>query len=75
MPDGRLSAIAERLLAARRQGTRIALDGPELPADFEPKNRMGLPRQTLDIAFDGTQMWVQLGCRDTTWTSACFNSA
>ncbi|HJU30272.1 MAG TPA: hypothetical protein VJ740_02400 [Hyphomicrobiaceae bacterium] len=35
MPDDRLSAIAERLLAARRQGTRIALDGPELPADFE----------------------------------------
>ena len=35
MPDDRLSAIAERLLAARRQGARIALAGPELPADFE----------------------------------------
>jgi 2-keto-4-pentenoate hydratase len=31
----RIAAIAEHLLAARRQGARIALAGPDLPRDFE----------------------------------------
>jgi 2-keto-4-pentenoate hydratase len=35
MPDTRIAAIADRLLAARRQGARIALAGPDLPRDFE----------------------------------------
>jgi 2-keto-4-pentenoate hydratase len=35
MPSDRLSDIAVRLVAARRQGTRIALVGSHLPADFE----------------------------------------
>jgi 2-keto-4-pentenoate hydratase len=34
-PDDRLSTIADRLLAARRQGARIALAGPDLPKDYE----------------------------------------
>jgi 2-keto-4-pentenoate hydratase len=35
MSDDRLTKIASRLLAARRQGTRIALAGADRPADFE----------------------------------------
>ena len=31
----RLAAIAERLVAARRQGARIALAGPDAPQDYE----------------------------------------
>ena len=31
----RLTTIADRLLAARRQGARIQLTGPDLPKDFE----------------------------------------
>jgi 2-keto-4-pentenoate hydratase len=31
----RLAGIADRLLAARRTGARVALSGPDLPADFE----------------------------------------
>lgn len=35
MPQARLDAIADRLLAARRQGARIPLAGDGMPADFE----------------------------------------
>src|SRR5262245_17633360 len=35
MSDTRIAAIADRLAAARRQGARIALGGPDLPRDFE----------------------------------------
>jgi 2-keto-4-pentenoate hydratase len=35
MSQQRLAAIAERIAAARRQGTRIALDPSDVPADFE----------------------------------------
>ena len=34
-PDDRLSAIASRLVAARRQGARTPLAGDDLPKDFE----------------------------------------
>src|SRR5262249_2336986 len=35
MSNDRLSGIARRLLAARRQDARIALTGPNLPMDYE----------------------------------------
>jgi 2-keto-4-pentenoate hydratase len=35
MSDTRIAAIADRLLAARRQGARIALAGADAPKDFE----------------------------------------
>jgi 2-keto-4-pentenoate hydratase len=35
MSKDRLAGIADRLVAARRQGARIALEGRDLPADFE----------------------------------------
>lgn len=35
MSQDRLSAIAQRIVAARRQGARIALAGSDLPADYE----------------------------------------
>ena len=35
MSKDRLATIADRLVAARRQGARLALAGPDLPADFE----------------------------------------
>jgi 2-keto-4-pentenoate hydratase len=35
MPNDRIAAIADRLLAARRQGARVALTGPDLPKDYE----------------------------------------
>ena len=35
MSNDRLAGIARRLLAARRQGARIALTGPSLPMDYE----------------------------------------
>jgi 2-keto-4-pentenoate hydratase len=35
MPEERLAAIAEQLVAARRRGLRIALAGAALPADYE----------------------------------------
>ena len=35
MSNNRLAGIAERIVAARRQGTRVALAGPDAPADFE----------------------------------------
>jgi 2-keto-4-pentenoate hydratase len=35
MSSDRLGAIADRLVAARRQGARIALAGPDVPKDYE----------------------------------------
>jgi 2-keto-4-pentenoate hydratase len=35
MSNDRLAAIADRLIAARRQGARIALAGPDVPKDYE----------------------------------------
>ena len=35
MSKDRLAGIAERIVAARRQGARVALAGPDAPADFE----------------------------------------
>jgi len=35
MSSDRLAAVADRLVAARRQGVRIALAGPDLPQDYE----------------------------------------
>ena len=35
MSKHRLATIAERLVAARRQGARVTLAGPDVPADFE----------------------------------------
>ena len=35
MSTDRLAVIADRLVAARRQGARIALAGPDAPADYE----------------------------------------
>jgi len=35
VPNDRLSSIADRLVTARRQGARIALAGPDAPADYE----------------------------------------
>lgn len=35
MSEDRLAGIAERLVAARRQGARIALAGPDVPKDYE----------------------------------------
>jgi hypothetical protein len=35
MSDTRIAAIAGRLLAARRQGARIALAGADAPRDYE----------------------------------------
>jgi len=35
MSKDRLAAIADRIVAARRQGIRVALAGPDVPANFE----------------------------------------
>ena len=35
MPDNRLAAIADRLVAARRQGARVALAGADVPKDYD----------------------------------------
>lgn len=35
MSKDRLATIADRIVAARRQGARIALAGPDVPADYE----------------------------------------
>src|SRR5262245_12904583 len=35
MSQDRIAAIADRLVAARRQGARVALAGPDLPKDYE----------------------------------------
>jgi len=35
MSDNRIAAIADRLAAARRQGARVALTGPDVPKDYE----------------------------------------
>jgi 2-keto-4-pentenoate hydratase len=35
MSDTRIAAIADRLVAARRQGARVALAGPDAPKDYE----------------------------------------
>jgi len=35
MSDTRIAAIADRLVAARRQGARVAFAGPDVPEDYE----------------------------------------
>src|SRR5262252_7284253 len=59
MSNDRLAGIARRLLAARRQGVRIALTGPSLPLDYEE----GFAIQDMVVAALGSPIigWKVMG--------------
>src|SRR5262249_54028012 len=52
MSQDRLCSIADRLVAARRQGARVALLGPHPPADYEE----GFAIQDMAVAALGSSV-------------------